>query len=183
MNDFHFHLSDEEKTCLKNLVTQSIGHRLGLTPPPDMTPVSEQLKEPYGAFVTLKKEGVLRGCIGYIVATEPLFLTVARMAGAAAFEDPRFPPVTPEEFPHLDVEISILSPLEKVTDVAAVTPGIHGLYMRQGRCSGLLLPQVATEWNWDRETLLVQTCRKAGLSPDAWKDPATEIYWFQAEVF
>ena len=183
MTGFHFHVSDEEKTYLKDLVKQSIGHRLGLTSAPDMTPVSENLRQKYGAFVTLKKDGMLRGCIGYIVGREPLFLTVAAMAVAAAFEDPRFPPVTAEEFEGLDVEISILSPLQRVPDVAAVTPGVHGLYLKQGQRSGLLLPQVATQWDWDRETFLGQTCYKAGLPLDAWKDPATEIYWFQAEVF
>ena len=76
-----------------------------------------------------------------------------------------------------------MSPLERVKDLTAITPGIHGLYMRQGLRSGLLLPQVAVEWGWDRETFLAQTCRKAGLPPDAWKDEATEVYWFQAEVF
>jgi AmmeMemoRadiSam system protein A len=183
MTGFRFELTDEEKNALKNLVVQSIGHRLGLNPPPDMTPKSPRLTEQLGAFVTLTRNNQLRGCIGHIVGQAPLFETVATMAGAAAFEDPRFPPVTVAEFEELEVEISILSPLERVEDLAAVTPGVHGLYMRRGARSGLLLPQVATEWGWDRETFLAQTCVKAGLPPDAWNDPATEVFWFQAEVF
>lgn len=183
MTDFHFQLTDEEKTYLKTLVTKSIGHRLGLTPAPDMHPVSDKLKEQYGAFVTLNEDGQLRGCIGYIVGQGPLFETIAKMALAAAFEDPRFVPVGPEEYDRLKVEISILSPLEKVPDVSSIVVGTHGLYMKKGNRSGLLLPQVATQWGWDRATLLTQTCAKAGLPTDAWKDPKTEIYWFQAEVF
>ena len=183
MAGFRFELTDEEKGYLKNLVVTSIGHRLGLGPAPDMHPVSEKLTEKYGAFVTLTMNKQLRGCIGHIVGQAPIFETVAKMACAAAFEDPRFPPVGAGEFEHLEVEISILSPLERVQDLSAITPGIHGLYMRRGGRSGLLLPQVATEWGWDRETFLAQTCRKAGLPSDAWKDAATEVYWFQAEVF
>ena len=183
MTGFHFQLTDEEKAYLKTLVMRSIGHRLGLSPAPDMHPVSEKLKEPYGAFVTLHEDGQLRGCIGYIVGQGPLFETIAKMALAAAFEDPRFVPVGPKDYEHLDVEISILSPLTKVPDVLDIEVGTHGLYMKQGSRSGLLLPQVATEWNWDRETFLSQTCIKAGLPKDAWKDAKTEIYWFQAEVF
>jgi AmmeMemoRadiSam system protein A len=183
MSRFHFALTDQEKNALKNLVVQSIGHGLGLNPPPDMTPESSRLKEHYGAFVTLTMNAQLRGCIGHIVGHAPLFETVARMAVAAAFEDPRFPPVSVDEFGKLEVEISILSPLERVEDLTAITPGVHGLYIRHKGRSGLLLPQVATEWGWDRETFLAQTCRKAGLPPDAWKDAAAEVYWFQAEVF
>ncbi|PIE69454.1 MAG: AMMECR1 domain-containing protein [Deltaproteobacteria bacterium] len=183
MTRFRFHLTNEEKDFLKNLVMASIRHRLGHGPAPDMQPLSSKLTETYGAFVTLTRNNQLRGCIGHIVGQEPLVITVASMACAAAFEDPRFPPVTLEEVEELLVEISILSPLTQVEDVSAITPGIHGLYLRQGSRSGLLLPQVAIQWGWDRETFLGQTCRKAGLPPDAWRDESMEIYWFQAEVF
>lgn len=183
MNRFRFELTQEEKDYLKNLARETIAHALGLGPAPDMKPVSRKLTQPYGAFVTLTRKKQLRGCIGHIVAQNPLYRTVSEMAKAAAFEDPRFPPVTAKEWDDIQVEISILSPLERVKDLTAITPGIHGLYMRQGSRSGLLLPQVAVEWGWDRETFLAQTCRKAGLPPDAWKDETTEVYWFQAEVF
>lgn len=140
-----------------------------------------------GAFVTFKKGGHLRGCIGSMVGDGPLYRTVARMARAAAFEDPRFPPVTAAEVPALELDISVLGPITRCADPAAVRIGRHGLLVRQGFRSGVLLPQVPVEWGWDRETFLAQTCRKAGLPPDAWRnawrDGHTELYWFEAEVF
>ncbi|MDR3045358.1 MAG: AmmeMemoRadiSam system protein A [Desulfovibrio sp.] len=150
-------------------------------PPPGV------LHRSLGAFVTFKKDGQLRGCIGSMVGDGPLYLTVARMARAAAFEDPRFPPVTAAEAPALELDISVLGPLTRCPDPSLVRVGRHGLLVRQGYHSGVLLPQVPVEWGWDRETFLAQTCRKAGLPPDAWRtawqDGRTELYWFEAEVF
>jgi len=150
-------------------------------PPPGV------LHRSLGAFVTFKKDGHLRGCIGSMVGDGPLYRTVARMARAAAFEDPRFPPVTAAEVPALELDISVLGPITRCPDPAAVRIGRHGLLVRQGFRSGVLLPQVPVEWGWDRETFLAQTCRKAGLPPDAWRDAwrdgHTELYWFEAEVF
>jgi AmmeMemoRadiSam system protein A len=105
------------------------------------------------------------------------------MALSAAFCDPRFPPLTPQEFKDIHLEISVLSPLRKIKQVDEIQVGVHGLYIRQGPCRGLLLPQVATEYHWDRETFLQQTCCKACLPPQAWKDPQTEIYIFSADIF
>lgn len=105
------------------------------------------------------------------------------MALAAAFQDPRFSPVTRDEWDDLELEISVLSPLTKLDDPEKVRVGVHGLYLRKGSQGGLLLPQVAVEQGWDRETFLGQTCRKAGLPPEAWRDPDTDIYVFTAEVF
>ena len=144
---------------------------------------SEVLKKKSGAFVTLKKHGHLRGCIGHIEARKPLYRTVAEMAAAAAFNDPRFPPLKPDELTHLSLEISVLSPLKEIKDIKEVEVGIHGLYITNGYNSGLLLPQVATEYKWDSLTFLEETCYKAGLHPDAWKDKDTRIYIFSAEVF
>ncbi len=144
--------------------------------------VPQTLQRPGGAFVTLHRSGDLRGCIGRIDAPDPLAEVVAECAVSAAIRDPRFPPVTPDELLALDVEISILTPLERVSDVSEIQVGRHGLVMRQGFHSGLLLPQVATEWGWDRDTFLAQTCRKAGLPSDAWRRGA-EIFKFEAEVF
>ncbi|WP_448384558.1 AmmeMemoRadiSam system protein B [Desulfosoma sp.] len=179
-------LSPEDKARLKNIARQTLAAKLfGTLPSPDL-PLSElpmSLREPRGAFVTLKRHGQLRGCIGQIEARQPLAHTVSRMASAAAFQDPRFPPVTPEEWDDLELEISVLSPLEKLDDPTQVRVGTHGLVLRKGSRSGLLLPQVAVEQGWDRETFLRQTCRKAGLPPEAWRDPDTEIYIFTAEVF
>ncbi len=182
--DFRFTLTDQEKDYLKNLARTSIRMRLfperdqGLPQPP-----TDRLRETYGAFVTLKKRGRLRGCIGHIVGDRPLWETVARMAQSAAFEDPRFPPVSAGEYDDLDLEISILSPLEQCPDPSLVLVGRHGLVIRKGGRSGLLLPQVPVEWGWDRETFLAHTCLKAGLDEAAWKDSDADLYWFQAEVF
>ena len=128
----------------------------------------------------------MRGCIGYVFPTEPLYLTVVETARAAALDDPRFVAVTAEEAPELKVEISVLSPLLPITP-EEVEIGKHGLVVTLGNRRGLLLPQVPVEWNWDRETFLSQTCLKAGLSADAWVQnsghPAAELHAFTAEVF
>lgn len=136
-----------------------------------------------GAFVTLhQSDGALRGCIGQMVGDGPLGDLLQEMAIAAGTSDPRFPPVTPAELITLRYEISVLSPMQR-TKAEDVKPGTHGLLIRMGRRSGVLLPQVAIEHDWDRETFLQQTCRKAGLSTEAWKAAATEIYTFTAQVF
>jgi uncharacterized protein len=147
----------------------------------DLTPPSAHLAEPRGAFTTLHLQGKLRGCIGYVFATDSLYQTVADTARAAAFDDPRFEPVTPAEAPKLRVEISVLSPLQSIVP-AEVEVGRHGLIVTHGNRRGLLLPQVAIEWEWDRETFLAQTCLKAGLPADAWQRGA-ELQGFTAEVF
>lgn len=139
------------------------------------------LTSPGAAFVTLRRGGELRGCIGMLEPVEPLFLTVARMARAAALEDPRFTPVTAEELPEIEVEISVLGPLEQVHNVEDIEVGKHGLRIQQGFYSGVLLPQVATEYGWDRVEFLRYTCRKAGLPLDAWEKGA-EIYRFTAQI-
>ncbi len=183
MSQFRFSLTDQEKAYLKDLVRLSIASRLAgkeAGPPP---PPTEKLKQRLGAFVTLKIRKRLRGCIGNVQGEGELFSTVWGMARAAAFEDPRFPELTAAEFGQLDVEISILSPLAPCPDPEKVEVGRHGLVMQRGFQSGLLLPQVPVEWNWDRVTFLEQTCQKAGLPRDAWKQPDTNIYWFEAEVF
>jgi AmmeMemoRadiSam system protein A len=135
-----------------------------------------------GAFVTLHTGRELRGCIGRIEAREPLHHVVAECAVSAATRDPRFPPLTLPELPGSHIEISVLTPLRRVQAVEEIEVGRDGLYIVRGSSSGLLLPQVATEWGWDREAFLAQTCRKAGLPRDAWKEGA-EIYSFQAEIF
>jgi AmmeMemoRadiSam system protein A len=137
-----------------------------------------------GAFVTLKREGRLRGCIGTLACHRPLAEEVARVAVSAAREDPRFEPLRVSELDDLDVEVSILGPLETIDpfDEHAFEIGSHGLVVEQGRRRGLLLPQVATEWGWDREMFLSQTCVKAGLPPDAWRKGA-KVFRFAGEVF
>jgi AmmeMemoRadiSam system protein A len=140
------------------------------------------LLEPRGAFVTLRIDGELRGCIGFIEATRPLSEVVCEMARRAAFDDPRFPPLTAAEFDRISVEVSILSPLHRITSMDEIVVGVHGLMLELGPNRGLLLPQVAAEYGWDRETFLGAVSRKAGLSTDAWRHPEAVIYTFTAEV-
>lgn len=184
MDSFHLAPTDQDKSYLKGLVPLSITSRLtGQGPDSPPEPPSELLRRDLGAFVTLKRHGQLRGCIGNILGQGPLFETVWNMAQAAAFQDPRFNPLSQAELKDLDIEISILGPLSLCPDPSLVEVGRHGLIMRQGHRQGLLLPQVPVEWGWDREQFLAQTCRKAGLPATAWRDPATEIWWFEAVVF
>jgi AmmeMemoRadiSam system protein A len=137
------------------------------------TPFDPALQTPGAAFVTLTQAGMLRGCIGYVHAVRPLAEAVAHCAVSAATEDPRFPPVSREELPELRLEISVLSPLQRITDPHTVEVGRHGLHISQEGRHGLLLPQVATELGWNRETFLRHSCLKAGLPADAWRHGAT----------
>ena len=140
----------------------------------------QELERPQAAFVSLHKHGKLRGCVGHVAFDTPLKRVVAEMAQAAALDDTRFPPVTAGEVPNLEIEISVLSPFFPIRP-EQVTPGVHGLAVRQGCRRGLLLPQVATAQKWDAERFLSETCRKAGLEPEAWKHGA-EVEGFTAEV-
>ncbi len=139
--------------------------------------------EPRGAFVTLKRGGELRGCIGRVVADRPLGEVIRDMAVEAAFHDPRFPPLAPGELDEVEIEISVLSPFEKVKSEEEIVVGRDGLMLVLGYRSGLLLPQVPVEWNWDREEFLRHLCAKAGLPPGAHRHPEAELYRFTAEVF
>jgi AmmeMemoRadiSam system protein A len=139
-----------------------------------------------GCFVTLKNRGRLRGCIGQFISDRPLVELVSEMARASATSDPRFvmSPITAGEVGKLHVEISVLSPLQRVEDPLSLELGTHGIYIKRGYACGCFLPQVADETGWGKEEFLSQCCsHKAGLAPDAWKDPKTEVYLFTAEVF
>lgn len=136
-----------------------------------------------GVFVTLHKKGSLRGCIGNFVSDKPLYRLVMEMALSAAFRDPRFPPLAQAELDKIDIEISVLSPLEPCKDIEEIMVGRHGIYLINGYNRGVLLPQVATDYGWDRNTFLDQTCVKAGMQPGCWKHPETEILVFSAEIF
>ena len=145
-----------------------------------------ELNAPCGCFVTLKNGGRLRGCIGQFISDSPLIELVAEMAKASATGDPRFfsDPITADELEKLDVEISVLSPLKRTDDPLSLRLGVDGIYIRRGHASGCFLPQVATETGWSKEQFLSYCCaHKAGLAPDAWKDPKTQVYLFTAEVF
>lgn len=172
--------SPEERRILLRLAHESIeaaleDRRIDVTPP------TEHLAEQRGAFTTLHLHGKLRGCIGYVFPTQSLYRTIAETSRAAAFDDPRFGPVTMDDARGLKVEISVLSRLQPIAPEDVVI-GKHGLVVRQGSRRGLLLPQVPVEWGWDRETFLSQTCLKAGLAPDAWLRGG-ELQAFTAEIF
>jgi len=154
------------------------GHLTGAVPA--ATPI--QTSAVAGVFVTLHKEGELRGCIGCVDAHEPLAHVVPRYAVAAGTADPRFPALTIAELSLIVIELSILGPLEPVASVEEIEVGRHGLVVEADGQRGLLLPQVATEWRWDRHTFVAQTCRKAGLPLDAWTKGA-RVWRFEAEVF
>lgn len=172
--------SPEEGRILLNLAHRSIETALAEQPIDTAAP-TQHLAEPRGAFTTLHLFEKLRGCIGYVLPTGSLYQTVAETARAAAFEDPRFQPVTLDEAPQLKIEISVLS-VPRPIRPEDVEVGKHGLIVTVGMRRGLLLPQVPVEWEWDRETFLEQTCAKAGLPPDAWLRGA-DIQAFTAEVF
>jgi len=144
---------------------------------------SEALNQERGAFVTLTKSGEFRGCIGYTSAVKPLYMTVRDTATLAALRDQRFPPVSARELSQLEYEISVLSPLRRVSDIRQIKVGQHGLLMKNGDREGLLLPQVPVEQKWDRQEFLDQTCVKAGMSFGCWKDENTDIFLFTAVVF
>ena len=176
-------LTDEDKKTLHHIAKTVVENKAKGKPVPEFKVESPLLKEHRGAFVTLQKKGELRGCVGYIKAYEPLYKTVEKMAGEAAFRDPRFSPVKEKELPDLEIEISVLTPFKKINDVNEIQVGKHGIYIVKGGWSGLLLPQVATDYGWDRQTFLEHTCQKAGLPSNAWKDKDTEIYIFSADIF
>lgn len=136
-----------------------------------------------GCFVTIKQDDRLRGCIGNFQSELPLFKEVAEMAVASATKDPRFYPMKEEDLDAFQIEISVLSPLHKIEDIAEIEVGKHGIYLEKGYYRGVLLPQVATEHAWDRETFLKQTCLKAGLPTDAWQGEDAAIYIFSAQIF
>jgi AmmeMemoRadiSam system protein A len=175
-------LSEEEKGQLKHLARDAIECAL-FGKEQCRIELSEKLKEKAGAFVTLKFRGELRGCIGYTSAVMPLADVVEKMAIQSAFHDPRFCGLRKDEWKDIDIEISVISPMRKIDSIEEIQVGTHGLYVEKGGYTGLLLPQVATEYNWDRKTFLEYTCHKAGLPRDAWKLVDTKICVFSAEVF
>jgi AmmeMemoRadiSam system protein A len=172
--------SAEERTLLLRLAHDSISSALQRTEI-SFDPPTPHLAEPRGVFTSLYLNGELRGCVGYVLPSTSVYRAVAETARAAAFDDNRFSPVTPDEAPHLEIELSILSPPQPIA-AGAVEIGRHGLLISQHGRRGLLLPQVPVEHNWDRTTFLEQTCRKASLPLDAWQKGAT-LQAFTAEIF
>ncbi len=175
-------LTREEKRELLALARLAIETYLANGKIPAYQPTSPRLETKAGAFVTLKQQHQLRGCIGFAEPLFPLWETVAQAAVLAATEDPRFPPVRKSELPGLQIEISVMGPLQPVSDISEIKVGRHGLVIKEGQKSGLLLPQVATELGWDRKTFLREVCRKAGLPDNAWKN-SRGLFKFEAIVF
>ena len=173
--------SDADRHLLLQVARDAIVAHVAGTQPA-IAAATELFELPGGAFVTIHKGGELRGCIGHIEANEPLGRVIARCAVAACSCDPRFLPIAAAELPQLDVELSLLGPLEPIGGPEDIEIGRHGLVVEKTSRRALLLPQVATEWQWDAETFLAHTCYKAGLPRDAWKQGA-KLWRFEAEVF
>jgi len=165
-------LTNEDEQLLLGIARRSVEEALQDACVGHPQGVSGALLERAGAFVTLRNRGALRGCIGHVDPDQPLAACVAECARSAALHDPRFPPVTASELPSISICISVLSPLFEIRP-EEIEIGRHGLYVTLGLRRGLLLPEVAAEWNWDREHFLSETCAKAGLPTDAWKRGAT----------
>ncbi len=175
-------MTSDERAALLAIAREAVAAVVRGAAPSDRDGLTPTLREPGAAFVTLHVNDELRGCIGHIQAHEPLWKSVRDMASAAADRDDRFTPIGISELEHLTLHISVLSPMRRARPEEVVV-GTHGLYIRRGPASGLLLPQVPVEWGWDRPTFLRETCRKAGLPGDAFLDPEAELSVFTAEVF
>jgi len=179
-------VTEEAKRRLLDIARRCVEAAVRGEPAPEIREDHPELQGEQGCFVTLKNHGRLRGCLGNFTSDIPLYRMVAQMAAASATQDPRFlnDPVTPAELPQIDIEISVLSPLKRIEDPLDIELGVHGIYIRRGMASGCFLPQVATETGWSKEEFLSYCCsHKAGLAPDAWKEPDTEVLVFTAEVF
>ncbi len=177
-------LNSAEKKELLKIARHSIETFVKTGKIPDIAVKDTRLNEYEGAFVTIRKQGALRGCIGNIIGQEPLYETVRDMAVAAASQDPRFTPLTVAELNSIDIEISVLSKPRRVKDASEIQLGKHGVIVSDGQHQGIFLPQVADETGWGKEEFLSQLCsQKAGLPPDAWKDPKVALYVFTADVF
>ncbi|MBI1920463.1 MAG: AmmeMemoRadiSam system protein A [Geobacter sp.] len=175
-------LSEEERTTLLDIARETIVTYVKESSMPEKQLSNERLHAKQGCFVTIKKDGRLRGCIGNFVSDKPLYKLTQEMAVSAAVRDPRFYPMKASDLDEFSLEISVLSPLSKIENIDEIEVGTHGLYIEKNFARGVLLPQVATEYGWDRETFLSQTSVKAGLEQDDWRDGA-DIYIFDAQVF
>ena len=178
-------ISPQARRKLLGIAREAVAAAVGSERPP-ATPVDDpELQGKQGAFVTLKTHGQLRGCIGRFVSNEPLWKTVREVAVDSATQDPRFRHMRlrPEDMVALEIEISVLSPMQRIDNPLDIELGVHGIYIRRGSNAGTFLPQVATEQGWTKEEFLSYCCaHKAGLPPDAWKDPDTAVLVYTAEI-
>ena len=177
-------LNERQREKLLEIARKTVDEYVNSGKKLDFTEDEPLLLKSMGAFVTIRKQGNLRGCIGNIIGRQPLYLTVRDMAIEAATADPRFPPVTPDELKDIDIEVSVLSEPKRVQNIDEIKLGVHGVIVKCGLASGVFLPQVAEETGWTREEFLSNLCaHKAGLMPDAWKDKDTQLFSFTAQVF
>ncbi len=172
-------IPDTDKRKMLRWVRQCIECELG-SPAPETPDFADY--PPCGAFVTLRKNGNLRGCIGYTVSSDPLEITLQDAARSAAFQDPRFPPLQKEELDQIDLEISLLTPPEKIASPEELEMGVHGAMIRSGFSSGLFLPQVAAEQGWNLQQFMTHLCLKAGLPQDYWKAGRYDLFRFTAII-
>ncbi|MDD2308168.1 MAG: AmmeMemoRadiSam system protein A [Desulfuromonadaceae bacterium] len=175
-------LTKKERKELLKIARETVVDYVTNRKVPAVTSTSPGLNLHSGCFVTIKEKGELRGCIGNFVSDQPLYLLVQEMAVSAATSDPRFYPMKPEDLADFSLDISVLSPLKKADSVEEIKVGIHGIFIVKGSYRGVLLPQVATEYGWNRDQFLQHTCIKAGLPKDAWQGEC-DIYIFSAQVF
>ncbi len=182
---YDYRMTDAEKSAILDAARAAVEAAVQADPQPAVDSAEPIFDERRGVFVTLKTGGRLRGCIGRFDPSEPLRQLLPEMAVASATQDPRFlhDRIMPGELHDLSIEVSVLSPLEKTDDPLSIELGTHGIYIKKGYQSGCFLPQVATETGWSKEEFL-STCaaHKAGLDPDAWRDPDTEVYIFTADI-
>jgi hypothetical protein len=177
-------LTEEQGQKLLSLVRENIHHYLTHHEMISVEDIPPEFTEKRGVFVTLKKHGDLRGCIGYPEPVYPLITALLDSAVSAAVHDSRFPPVQADELDDIQVEVTVLTKPEEIKpDPDNVVVGRDGLIVEKGIFKGLLLPQVPVEWEWDAETFLCQTCIKAGMPPDCWLDKETKVYTFQGQIF
>ncbi len=175
-------LTKEEQKELLQIARDTIVDYVANRTVPAIATSSPSLSLHSGCFVTIKKRGELRGCIGNFISEQPLYLLVQEMAVSAATRDPRFYPMKKDDLADFTIDISVLSPLTRADSVEEIQVGVHGIYIVKGSYRGVLLPQVATEYGWDRDQFLQHTCVKAGLPQDAWQGEC-DIYIFSAQVF
>lgn len=176
-------LTEQEQKSLLGIARNTLNTYIKNGKVPEAKALTPRLAERRGAFVTLHESGELRGCIGYIEAVKPLYQAVSDMAIAASTEDPRFPPVGPQELSKIDIEITVLSPMRPVASPDSVVVGKHGVVIKKSGCSAVFLPQVPVEEGWDRDTYLCQLCLKARLPKDAWQSKDAQLYVFTGQVF
>lgn len=176
-------LTRDEQDCLLGFARRTIAARLAGDTQPVFAEPAPRLKQMRGVFVTLTKDGKLRGCIGVVHGVKPTYVAVREAALAAAFEDPRFPPLSAEEVDDVRIEISVISPLRPIDSIKKIKVPRHGLLFRLCERTAVLLPQVAAKNRWDRQKLLEHVCLKAGLDKESWRNPDAQMMVFEAQVF